>query len=90
MLQEGLASGKLWFLKSNLFARTVLLLHWRRMALHGFWTLLEVVVRCVLALISSQLTLCMPSQTTMYWSCLCLTPLIAVNMTHIPASNLIC
>ena len=46
MLQEDLASGRIWFLKSNLFARTILHLHWRRMALHGFWTLLEVVVRC--------------------------------------------
>jgi len=45
ILQERAASGRLWFLKSNLFARTLLNLYWHRMALHGFWTLMEVAVR---------------------------------------------
>ncbi|DBA68013.1 TPA: hypothetical protein ACH3X2_014044 [Trebouxia sp. C0005] len=55
--RERAASGRLWFLKSNLFARTMLNLYWHRMALHGFWTLMEVAVRLLSPLLLRQLLL---------------------------------
>lgn len=45
-MQAAARAGKLWACKSNLFARTIWNLYRRQIALHAFWTLAEVAVRC--------------------------------------------